>query len=98
VKIYAVEILMKEGDQKATPRVLTRAGERFGVATGAWRLDMSVRQGETRDTVWLAGKLYKDKELVSAPTLLARVGEAATVKVGEGEPAFTMSMTVTPQS
>lgn len=87
-----------EGDGKGSiPRVLTPAGEKFSVSTGEWRLDMIVHPAETSDKVWLTGKLFKGAALVTAPTLLARVGEPATVRVGEGDEAFSMAMTVTPQ-
>ncbi|BDT61178.1 hypothetical protein MasN3_46720 [Massilia varians] len=81
-----------EGDGKhSIPRVLTPAGEKFSVSTGEWRLDMIVRPTDTPDKVWLTGKLFKGAALVTAPTLLARV------RVGEGDKAFSMAMTVTPQ-
>lgn len=87
-----------EGDGKhSIPRVLTPAGEKFSVSTGEWRLDMIVRPADTPDKVWLTGKLFKGTALVTAPTLLARVGEPASVRVGEGDKAFSMAMTVTPQ-
>lgn len=87
-----------EGDGKGSiPRVLTPAGEKFSVSTGEWRLDMIVHPAETPDKVWLTGKLFKGAALVTAPTLLARIGEPATVRVGEGEKTFSMAMTVTPQ-
>jgi beta-lactamase regulating signal transducer with metallopeptidase domain len=87
-----------EGDGKGSiPRVLTPAGEKFSVSTGEWRLDMIVHPAETSDKVWLTGKLFKGAALVTAPTLLARVGESATIRVGEGDEAFSMAMTVTPQ-
>lgn len=87
-----------ESDAKQSiPRVITPAGEKFSVSSGEWRLDMIVRPAETLDKVWLTGKLFKGTSLVTAPTLLTRVGEAATVKVGEGDQAFSMAMTVTQQ-
>jgi beta-lactamase regulating signal transducer with metallopeptidase domain len=94
---YAVALQLQEGGTQATPRVLTRAGEQFSVESGEWRLDMTVRQADTPDKVWIAGKLLKNKEVVSAPTLLARVGEAATIRVGEDDKAFSLAMTVSPQ-
>lgn len=96
--VYAIAMQLDEGGKRSTPRVLARAGETFAVATDAWRLEMTVRQADTPDQVWIKGTLHKGKEQVGAPTLLARVGEAASVKVGEGLEAFAVSMTVTPQS
>jgi type II secretory pathway component GspD/PulD (secretin) len=45
----------------------------------------------------LAGKVYKGSEVVSAPTLLARLNDKATIKVGDGKDAMVLSMTVSPQ-
>lgn len=86
-----------EAPDKSFPRVLTSAGEKFSVSKDEWRLDMMIHPAETPDKVWLAGKLFKGDILVSAPTLLTRVGEAAAIKVGDGNGAFDMAMTVTPQ-
>lgn len=87
----------KRDNDLAVPRVVTEAGKPFSVATEGWRADVTVRPGNTKKDVWLATRLFKDKELVATPTLLARHGEPATVKVGEGANAFTLAMTVTPQ-
>lgn len=96
-KIYAVAMQLDEGGKQSAPRVLTRAGEQFSVATGEWRLDMTLRQADTPDQVWLAGKLFRNKEQVSAPTLLTQIGQRASLKIGEGDQAFSMAMTVTQQ-
>jgi len=87
-----------EGDGKQSiPRVVTPAGEKFSVSSGEWRLDMIVHPAETADMVWLTGKLFKSNELVSAPRLLTQVGERASLRIGEGDKAFGMAMTVTQQ-
>lgn len=89
---------LDEGGKRSSPRVLARAGETFAVATDAWRLEMTVRQADAPGQVWIKGALYKGKEQVGPPPLLARVGEAASVKVGEGPETFAVSMTVSPHS
>jgi len=87
-----------QSDRKGIPRILTAAGEKFAVASGEWRVEMTVRPGDAADQVWLAGKLFKGASLVSEPRLLTRVGEPATVKVGDGGSTdFSVAMTVTPQ-
>lgn len=96
--VYAIAMQLDEGGKRSTPRVLARAGETFAVATDAWCLEMAVRQADTPGQVWIKGTLYKGKGQVGAPTLLAHVGEAASVKVGEGLETFAVSMSVSPQS
>ena len=86
-----------QAGKQGLPRVITPAGEKFGVSSGEWRLEMMLHPADTSDKVWLTGKLFKGDALVTAPTLLTRIGEAATVRVGEGDEAFSMAMTVTPQ-
>lgn len=94
---YSVAMTIGADGEQSTPRVLARAGETFGVASGEWRIDMNVRPADTPHEVWLAGKLFKDEELVSAPKLLARLGEKATIKVGDSERTFTLVMVVSHQ-
>lgn len=87
----------KRENDLAVPRVVTEAGKPFSVSSEGWRADVTVRPGNATNDVWLATRLFKGKELVATPTLLARHGERATVKVGEGAQAFTLAMTLTPQ-
>lgn len=90
----------KRADERAIPRIVTHAGEPFAVASNGWRASVTLRRAESGDTVWLATQVFKGEKLVGAPTLLARLGERATVKVGDDGAAggaFTLSMTVTPQ-
>jgi beta-lactamase regulating signal transducer with metallopeptidase domain len=94
---YAVALALDAGGERSAPRVLARAGEQFAVASGAWRLEMTVRQAQTPDTVWVMGRILKGKDIVSAPTLLARLNEPATLKVGADDTALTLSLVVTPQ-
>jgi len=86
-----------ESDTASPLHILARSGESFSVASDGWRIDMTLRQGDAADQVWLAGKLYKDKALVSTPTLLTRLGEQATVRVGDGDgdALFSLVMKVT---
>jgi beta-lactamase regulating signal transducer with metallopeptidase domain len=94
---YFVQMTLDAGGERAAPRVLARAGEQFAVASGAWRLEMTVRQAPTDGAVWLTGKVFKGSEIVSAPTLLTRLNDKATIKVGDGNDAMVLSMTVSPQ-
>ena len=87
----------KRDDEFAVPRVVAETGKPFSVASEGWRAEVTVRPGTAKNDVWLATRLFRDKQLVATPTLLARHGEQATVKVGEGANAFTLAMTVTPQ-
>lgn len=88
----------KQTTKEGIPRILAAAGEQFAVESDGWRVEMSVRPGDAPDQVWLAGKLFKDKNLVSEPKLLTRFGTPATVKVGDGGPKdFSVAMTVTRQ-
>lgn len=84
--------------ERGFPRVLTAAGENFSVMSGEWRVETTIRPGDTPDKVWLTSKLFKGKKLISEPRLLTRIGEPATVKVGDGgSKDFSVAMTVTPQ-
>jgi beta-lactamase regulating signal transducer with metallopeptidase domain len=95
---YAVAMTMDAGGEQSAPRVLTRADEKFAVASGGWRLEMTVRPAQKADEVWLTGKVLKDGDVISAPTLLARLNEKATIKVGDaGQSLFALSMVVSPQ-
>ncbi len=91
------DALVQQAGKQSLPRVLTAAGEKFSVSSGKWRLDMVVRPGDRPDRVWLASKLFKGSALVSEPTLLTQVGEAASIKIGDGDDNFSIAMTVTPQ-
>jgi hypothetical protein len=94
---YAVAMELDADGERSSPRILARNGESFGVASGAWRLDMTVRPGPASGEVWVAGKLSRNGELVSTPWLLTRLNEKASIKVGDGDKAFSVSMTVTPR-
>jgi hypothetical protein len=83
--------------EKFAPQVLAKAGEQFAVASGDWRVEMTVRQGKTPADVWLAGKIFKGANVVSAPTLMAHVNEKSAIKVGDSSDPFSLSMVVSPQ-
>jgi len=92
--LYVVEMALDAGGEQSAPRVLARAGEQFAVASGAWRIEMTVREAKTPGDVWLTGRILKGAAIVSAPTLLARVNDKATIKAGD----VTLSLTVLPRS
>jgi len=94
---YAVAMALEAGGEKSAPRVLAKAGEQFAVASGDWRVEMTVRQGKAPADVWLAGKVFKGSAVVSAPTLMAHVNEQAVIKVGESSEPFSLAMVVSPQ-
>lgn len=94
---YAVAMALEAGGQKSAPRVVAKAGEKFSVASGGWRVEMTVHQGKTPAYVWLASKVFKGSNVVSAPTLMAHVNEKAVIKVGDSSDPFSLSMVVSPQ-
>jgi beta-lactamase regulating signal transducer with metallopeptidase domain len=94
---YGVAMTLEAGGERAAPRVLARAGEQFAVASGVWRVEMTVREVQMPGTVWVTSRILKGTDVVSAPTLLARVNEQATIKAGDADAAVTLSMVVTPQ-
>lgn len=85
------------GKGESAPRVITHAGENFSVAANGWRAEMVLRPANGANEVWVYAKLFKGSELVSTPTLLSRIGEKATIQVGDSDQARTLSMIVTPQ-
>jgi hypothetical protein len=91
---YAVAMTVDAHGEQSAPRVLAQAGQPFAVASGGWRVEMTVRPVEASDDVWLTGKILKGDDVVSAPTLRARLNEAATVRVGDGADPFTLSLVV----
>lgn len=91
---YVVEMALEADGERSAPSVLARAGEQFAVASGAWRVEMTVREAKTPGDVWLTGRISKGADIVSAPTVLAHVNEKATIKTGD----VTLSLTVTPRS
>ena len=55
---YAVAMALEAGGEKSAPRVLAKAGKQFAVASGARRVEMTVRQAKTPTKVWLAGQVF----------------------------------------
>ncbi len=94
VATYSVAMTIDADGAQSAPRVLARGGEQFAVATGPWRIEMTVRAAPTAGNVWVAGKIYKDATVISAPTLLARLNDNATIKVGDSSAQFALSMVV----
>lgn len=92
---YAVAMELDADGERSSPRILATEGESVGVASGAWRLDMTIHPGPASGEVRVAGKLSKDGELVGTPWLLTRLNEKASIKVGDGDKSFSVSMTVT---
>jgi len=77
---------------------VTAAGNPLRVASDGWRAEPTVRQAQTPCRIRLAGKVYREEELVSTPTLSSRIGQRATIAVGDSAYPFTLSMVVTPPS
>ena len=94
---YAVAMTIDAGGRQSATRVLAREGEQFAIATGPWRVEMTVRAAPTAGSVWVAGRVYKDDMIVGTPTLLARANEQIGVKVGDAVNPFAFAMVVTPQ-
>jgi bla regulator protein BlaR1 len=93
---YSVAMTIDAGDTHSSPRVLAREGEPFTIATGPWRVDMTVRAAKQAGTVWVVSKVTRDGTVISTPNLLTRVNEQAGVKAGDGTDPFALSMVVTP--
>jgi bla regulator protein BlaR1 len=94
---YSVAMTLDAGAEHAAPRVLAKAGEAFAIASGDWRIELTARPAQSGNEVWLAGKLIKNDKVVGAPTLLARLGEKASVKAGDGDQAVALSLVVSKQ-
>ena len=90
---YLVEMALDAGGERSAPRVLARGGEQFAVASGTYRVEMTVREAKTPGDVWLTGRILKGADIVSAPTLLVRVNDKATINTGD----VTLSLTVLPR-
>jgi hypothetical protein len=95
--IYAVAMTFEASEEKLAPRVLAKAGEQFAVASGDWRIEMTVRPGPTSADVSMSAKVLKGSRIVSTPTMIARFNEKATIKVGDSSHPFSLSMVVSPQ-
>jgi hypothetical protein len=95
--LYAVSMALEAGGEKSSPRVLAKAGEQFAVASGEWRIEMTVRQGKMPTDVWLTSKIFKGSNVVSTPNLMAHLNEKAAIKVGDTDDPFSLSMVISPQ-
>lgn len=94
---YSVAMTIAAGGEQSAPRVLARGGEQFAVATGPWRIEMTVRAAKTVGDVWIVSKVYKDAKVIGAPTLLAHVDSSTGIKLGDASAPFALSMVVTQQ-
>jgi bla regulator protein blaR1 len=94
---YSVAMTLDVNGEQSAPRVMAKAGEKFAVASGQWKLEMTVQQTKQSDDVWLTGTVFKGTDIVSAPKLLAHLNQKATIKVGDAATPFTLSMIVSPQ-
>ena len=94
---YSIAMTIDAGGEHAAPRVLARGGEPFAVASGAWRIEMTVRAAKTAGEIWVVSKVYKHGAVVGAPNLLARLDGPVGVKLGSNVDPFSLSMVVTQQ-
>lgn len=96
--LYSVHMTVDPGDGSAAPHSVTWLADEFSLKkAGDWQLDMTVKPAQAPAEVWLSGKISKGTETVGAPTLLARIGEPATIKIGDGAHPFTVTMIVSRQ-
>lgn len=93
---YAIQLALVTGSDKSLPRVQVRDGEPFTVATGPWRVEMTVRAAARPGTVWVESKVYRDKHIVGTPKVLTHLQEPAGIRVEEQQGAFAMMVVVTP--
>jgi beta-lactamase regulating signal transducer with metallopeptidase domain len=91
---YSVAMTIDAAGAQSAPRIQVRGGEQAAVATGPWRVEMTVRPAKTVGDVWVASKIYKDDKVVGAPTLLTHMGDKVGVKVGEASAPFALSLVV----
>jgi len=94
---YSIAMTIDADGAQSSPRVLAKGGEPFAVASGAWRVEMTVSGAKEAGCVWVASKVYKDGKVVGAPNLLAHVNEKVGVKVGDSADPFALSIVVAPQ-
>jgi bla regulator protein BlaR1 len=94
---YLVAMTIDAEGAQSTPHILVREGEQAAVATGPWRVEMTVRAAQTAGNVWVTSKVYKDTAVIGTPTLLVHVNEKAGIKAGDGADPLALSLVVTPQ-
>lgn len=95
---FSVHMTVDPGDGSAAPHSVTWLADKFSVRTPEdWQLDMAVSAAQRPGEVWLSGKIIKGKETIGAPRLLTRIGEPATIKVGDGAHPFAVTMVVSRQ-
>jgi hypothetical protein len=94
---YAIAMTIDAGGEQSAPRVLVKGGEQFAVASGAWRVEMTVRAAKVAGDVWVTSKVFQDGKVVSAPNLLAHLDGPVGIKLGSDVAPFALSMVVTQQ-
>lgn len=98
-KTYAIAMTFTSGAGKATPRVRVRGGGKFKVAiddNGTKAAASFVITAAGPDSVKLDGKVECAGAAPAHPVLIARLGEAATVKMQQaGAPSCELAITVT---
>lgn len=98
---YKVAMSLKAQGMESSPRVITRAGEAFTVRReqdgATWSAEFVVtKAGPADHTVKLVGTIKDETRILSRPTLLARLGVPATIRVDRGDgKGFELSMVVT---
>lgn len=96
--LYSVHMTVDPGDGSSAPHSVTWLADEFSLKqAGDWQLDMKVSPAQTPAEVWLSGKITKGADTVGAPKLLARIGEPATIKIGDAAHPFTVTMVVSRQ-
>jgi hypothetical protein len=101
-KTYMVDLSLTTAAGIATPRVQVREGESFKIATG--EADAKVSASFTvsavgSDSVKLSGSVRCADGAAATPTLITRLGTAATVTVtGPNEARCQLAMTVREES
>ncbi len=101
-KTYLVDISMVSAAGISTPRVQVKEGESFKIVTGEEDAKISASftvSAAANGSVKLAGSVRCADGAAATPTLIARLGEAATVSIdGPAEARCRLTMTVTEES
>ena len=96
-RTYAIQLALVTHGGSAAPQVHARDGEKFAVATGPWRVEMTVRAAMLPGDVWVASKIYKGANIVGTPTVLAHLSEPVGIRVEAGQDPISMMVLVKPQ-
>lgn len=97
-KTYTVDLSMTTSTGISTPRVQVKDGESFKIVTGEENAKVSASftvNSLPANSVRLTGSVRCADGVAATPTLVARLGEAATVTVsGPAETRCQLSLTV----